>query len=516
MVKKMKVVSVALAIAAGVVLASNSYGVTDTVLFNAVGASASFNSFALAAENIGGTTPGVCGDHNWTLKNGGQGVDSRSTSIAAVTGNIWIVWSDPNSSGVRTVCSYLNTDSVTANRLFFAVPRGTLSLPGASMAGGNLVPLLPADVTLPADVITALSGAAFTAAPSDVRPEDALFETTRALTPLTDGGLGYGPGPVGATIESDVSSKSAQVVDYAISGKDPISGDAVPAYTTWNVGAQVVLILVNQTETATGHLGNATEFKNVDRFVLAKVLDGTLGCTRDLAPASGLPEVPLTVFEREPTSGTFNVLEFTVPASKEIGTSQEAGVDAQNPLDKAGPCGSFRKRVIGTGEMVSTVGATTDSLGYAFFSFGNVAGVVSTAKYLTVDGIDPIHAGYSTGTLPTCVAPCSGEIIFPNVANGSYPIWNILRVVTSSPEPAGVAELVAAAQKEVVNIPDFLAYSKLSVFRSHYLQSGVSPKNGHLPRSTEAGGDVGGAVFTVQADLDYITDTGTELVNYKQ
>jgi len=47
-------------------------------------------------------------------------------------------------------------------------------------------------------------------------------------------------------------------------------------------------------------------------------------------------------------------------------------------------------------------------------------------------------------------------------------------------------------------------------------QSGVQPKNGHLPRSTEAGGDMGGAVLTVQADLDNITDTGKEPVNLKQ
>jgi hypothetical protein len=44
----------------------------------------------------------------------------------------------------------------------------------------------------------------------------------------------------------------------------------------------------------------------------------------------------------------------------------------------------------------------------------------------------------------------------------------------------------------------------------------VQPKNGHLPRSTEAGGDMGGAVLTVQADLDNITDTGKEPVNLKQ
>ena len=534
MVRKMKVVSMALAVAAGMVLASPSYGVTHNILFNGVGSSAAFNAMALAARMSNGGTPpsGVCGDHNWTLKNGGQAYDNRNgingVTVANVTGSIWIVWSDVNGSGVRTVCSYLNIDSVVGNRLFFAQPRGSLLLPGitTTTAGGQLVPILPTDETLPADVISALNGTAttgpggakFNAAPSDIRPEDALFATTRALTPLGSGGLGYGPGPVGTTILSKFSTKSAQVVNYAISGTDPISGDAVPAYSTVNVGAQVVLVLVNTTNTAVGHLGS-TAFKNVDRFVLAKVLDGTLGCTRDLTQSSGLPQVGLTVLEREPISGTFNTLEFSIPASKEIGSSQEAGVNAQNPLDLSGPCGSVRQRVIGTGEMVSEIGATADSIGYAFFSFGNVSPLVTptvVGKYLSVDGIDPIHNGYTSGTLPTCSAPCPGEIVFPNVLNGSYPIWNVLRVITSSPEPMGVASLVSAAQREVVNIPDFLAFSKLNVFRSHYLQSGVSPVNGHLARSTEAGGDMGGAVFTVQADKDYITDTGTELVNYKQ
>ncbi len=519
MARKMKVVNVALAVAAGMVLASTSYGISDSILFNGAGSSAAFNAFALAARvsNPGGGS-GVCGNHNWTLKNGGEALDSRSSLIAPVTGNVWIVWSDPV-AGIRTVCAYLNIDSVVGNRLFFAVPTGHLSLPGitTSTPGGDIVPLLPLDQTLPADVINTLNGHAFNAAPSDIRPEDALFATTRALTPLTSpGGLGYGPGPVGATIETSTGSgKSAQVVAYKISGSDPITGRGVPAYTTVNVGAQVQLIIVNSTDTASGHLGSSI-FKNVDRFVLAKVLDGTLGCTRDLAPATGLPQVPLTVFEREPLSGTWNTLEFTIPRSVEVGSSQEAGVDAQNPMDKAGPCGSARKRVIGTGEMVSTVGATTDSLGYTFFSFGNVSGVVETAKYLAVDGVDPIHGIYSTGALPTCTAPCPGALTFPNVLNGSYPIWNVLRVVTGSPAPSGVLALVKAAQTEVLQIPDFVPNSKLTVFRSHYEQDGISPRNGHKPRTTEAGGDVGGAVFTVQADNDYVAETGTELVNYKQ
>jgi hypothetical protein len=196
MFKRMKVVSLALAVAAGMVLASTGYGVSDSILFNGAGSSGAFNAFALAARvSNPGHASGVCGNHNWTLKSGGLGIDSRTAGIDPLAGNIWIVWSDPNGAGVRTVCSYLNVDSIQGNRLFFAVPKAELSLPGisTSTAGGNIVPLLPPDETLPADVISALNGAAFNAAPSDIRPEDALFGTTRALTSLAKGGLGYGP-----------------------------------------------------------------------------------------------------------------------------------------------------------------------------------------------------------------------------------------------------------------------------------------------------------------------------------
>jgi len=98
--------------------------------------------------------------------------------------------------------------------------------------------------------------------------------------------------------------------------------------------------------------------------------------------------------------------------------------------------------------------------------------------------------------------------------NGSYPIWNVLRIATLSPTPSGVSALVSAAQKEVAQIPEIVPISQLHVFRSHYLQAGVLPSNGHL--RAEAGGDVGGAVFTVQADLDNITDTGKELTGFRQ
>jgi hypothetical protein len=520
--KGLKFAVAALTVAAALMLASNCYAQNIAPLFNGAGSSAAFNAMALAARISNGTS-GVCGNHNWTKKSGtATGVDGRSPSINAAGGSVWIVWDDtpePN----RTVCAYLNIDSVVGTRLFFATPRGVLSLPSSAIgaAGDNIVPLVPADEALPMNIYNDLNNQPFNAAPSDIRPEDALFATTRALAALTSTrtGLGYGPGPVGLEILSAFSTKQAQVVGFAMKGTDPITGQTVPKFTTTNVGAQVVMVLVNTADTSSGGFGTSA-YTNANRFVLAGFLNGTLGRTRDLSDTAGLPAIGATVLLREPLSGTMNTMEFSIPRSVEINSSQEIGVDPSmsggNPLNLAGPGSSVRKRVIGTGEMITEIGAVTDSLGYAFFSFGNVKPILTTGKYLQVDGVDPINATYTTGALPSCTAPCPGVVTFPHVVDGSYPIWNVLRVTTGTPAPPGVLSLIAAAKTQVANIPDFISVDSLNVFRSHYTQSGFVGANGHKARTSEAGGDVGGAVYTVQADLDTITDTGKEITGKKQ
>jgi hypothetical protein len=525
---RMKFLAAVFSVAAMLLLSPLCHATTQ-VLFNGVGSSAAFNAMALAAGGTITAPGGVCGGSingggNWTLKNGASGVDNRGV-ISAVTGNVWIVWNAAaaNNTTGGIVCAYLNIDSVVGNRLFFAVPRGTLSIPSSEigMSGGNLVPIFPLDTPLPSNVYNALNNVAFNAAPSDIRPEDAAFATTRALSALTSNssGLGYGPGPIGATILSDFSTKSAQVVAFNISCTDPITGQAVPRFATTNVGAQVQLVLLNTTlgGVGTGNFGDPA-FNNVDRFVLARYLNGAFTRTRDMIPSSGLPVVPVHVLLREPLSGTMNTMEFCIPRSVEVNTSQEKNVNpaVDNPLDQVAADGGSRQRVIGTGEMVSEVGALGNALGYAFFSFGNVSSAVTTAKYVTVDGVDPLFANYTGGTLPTCTAPCPGQVTFTNVINGSYPIWNVLRVTTNTPVPTGIASLISAAQTQIANIPDFVPYNSLQVFRSHYNQDGVTGRNGHISRSIESGGDMGGAVLTVQADDDNITDTGLELTQLKQ
>jgi len=318
------------------------------------------------------------------------------------------------------------------------------------------------------------------------------------------------------------------VVSFALPGqKDPISGQTVPAAIATDVGASPFVIFVNTTDSGPAGLGN-TIFNNVDRFVLGGVFSGQQTRTRDLIPSSGLPVVPLTIITRDPLAAAYNVVEFCDVRSTEVSTyaiSQELGVNPSeadgNPLDLTYADGAVRKRAIGSSEEVSEVGDIADSIGYAAWSFGNFAPVLTTAKYLTVDGVDPLYASTSQNpngpnALPQCSAPCPGAVTLANVINGSYPLWNITRVISATPVPAGISEIISAAQSEVANIPDFVPINQLEVFRSHYTQSGVAPNNGHERSGKESGGDMGGAVFTIQADLDFIADTGAQILNHKQ
>lgn len=517
MKKRFSRLTAALAFAALLALGTNSYA-TTTVNFNGVGATVLFNTFGLAAVSTSS-----CGTNVWTFKKGASGIDGRSASIPAETGNIWIVWNN----AVTTVCAYLALDATVGAQLYFAVPRATLSIPSSEIgeAGANLIPTLT-DTPLPQAVYNAVNGVAFDAAILDGRPEDALFSETRALTALDTvhyDGLGYGPGPIGVPIQSTFSSGEATPVNFAISGTDPITGQSVPAWTATQVGADPVIIFVNTGNTGSnGDFSNIAAFQNLNRFALALALNGTLPYTRDLSPSLGLDAQPLNVILRDPLSGTFNALEFCIPRSLEINSTQELNVNPTatggNPLDLTNAGGGWRKRAISSSEMVTQVGTNSNGnvLGYTFWSTGNFASVVGNTRYLTVDGADPLFPSYAGGSFPTCTAPCPGIVTFTNILNGSYPIWSIYRVVTAKVVPSGVSSVITAAQTQAsTTIPDFVPISQLQVFRSHYTLSGKAASNGFGGKA-ESGGDVGGAVFPVQADLDYLTDTGKELTGYKQ
>ena len=574
--------------------------------FLGVGSSAMFQTFGVAAFNDlcipqGGASN--CHHYSVSGKTGGgnnfaQVVDSRSSgNINPEGGNLWVVWD--NSTSPATVWAYLSVDSIVGNRAFFAVPRAQLQV-DSSVTTGNAKNLINSllfddgngnpvadDASLPSTILSVIQ-TTFTAAGSDIRVEDAKLATNRALTNLDTvkiAGLGYNqsgasctpnattPTLIGCPIKSTYDSAVATPVQYAIKGKDPFTNLAAWKFTQIDVAAVPEVVLFNVSDVnGLGKVDGSGNplLKNINRFTLASVLNGSLGRAQDLDNGLAGNTTALTVILREALSGTMNVMEFSVPRSLAMQTgvpalsSQEAGVNlgnactvgvnCPNPLFLPGPGGSHRERGIGNGEVTngvsnSTVGGvknTSNGIAYAFFSYGNVSkftGSSGTVRYATVDGVDPFNASYGSNTfqsvsygpgqLPACNAPCPlpNGTSFPNVRNGSYPVWNIVRLITdaSGVNKTNAQALITAAQAEVnAKVPDFVPFvcntntkcsgePGLTVFRSHYAIAGIATKaaNGNNT-AAEAGGDIGGGTFQIQADKDYFADTGKELTGYRQ
>jgi len=257
-----------------------------------------------------------------------------------------------------------------------------------------------------------------------------------------------------------------------------------------------------------------------------------------------------------------NVFRFPVnapahPAGLVYGTSQETGVVTggglvANPLSNvttAAPCPSSdnnggRWRTIGTSQEVASVqtsdtvgkntwGPLTDGIGYAFNGFGNFSNISGNAAYgyVSINGVDPIFAAHpANNQLPVCAGACGEASLwavgtsYPNVRNGTYTAWSVLRVVTNSPAPKAVTDLVAASQDYVVNdVPDFVPAVAvggdpgLKVWRSHYQQwdgtgtaLGAAPSNGTFnaggnSTGADAGGDMGGCVLNPGSTLKKFT-----------
>jgi hypothetical protein len=555
------------------------------------GSSALFNSMGITAFENG--VPGfpVCGLNHWSYKSGSVGSttevsihDSRSSLIANEPATIWIAWNGAadGSSGLTQVCAYLQVDSTVGVRS--ALARTSAGKPAASaflnpslagVAGQNKVPnTIVADSPLPSDVLNSVSGALITIAGADIRVEDALFATHRALAaqganvntvPWSGGfanslvgakGLGYAntadvfscagdnTTPIGYPIESSVSTTVANPVDFALFGTDPVScGAAASSFNEYQIGAGPVMVFVNTSNSATGHLGDST-LSNINSSILSGYLDGTFSRTRDMFTnyAGGtLASIGVKTYIREPLSGTMNVIEYNVPNTNRFSTTQEKGVtggpvgSANNPLVLANPNGvGGRYRTVGTGEMVATVisAANPDSLGYAFWGYGNFSAITSgsIAKYLTVDGVDPLFSEQSanpsgTGIFPVKSGGSFPVLTFPNIQNGSYPIWTIYRLV-SVPEAsnAEVKLFVANAQANAAEFSDFIPATSLNVFRSHMYQASIGGDDGNTLFSAgpppiyyaEEGGDVGGQVFPKQADYDYIADQVAEGFGVKE
>jgi hypothetical protein len=476
-----------------------------------------------------------------------QAVDSRNVSIPVEGGNLWVVW-DNNTSPI-TIWAYLTVDSIVGNRCFFAVPRCSLQLDSGvlSTAGQNRIAsslmfnaqthLNQADESsLPSAVLSAVQ-TSFTAGLTDIRPEDAKFQTTRILAAYNAtnlNGLGYGVASancpaatslIGCQIKGTWGG-AATPIQFNISGKDPFTALKVPASKTISIGAAPIVFVYNNT--GPGLSGGG--FTNVTFTTAAKLFNGTLGLASDVG---GAGNNPLSVLLREPLSGTMTTTEFTtfrvnlapkfLPAkdSQEKGINLSAGacpgLGCPNPLNLASGIGGVRLRGIGTGQVISGnagVGGIkniADSVGYAFFSFGNVApiaGAGGVGRYVTLDGVDPISASYTNGVLPLCTAPCpvAPGTSYPHLRDGSYRAWSVLRLVTdaSGSNLTNAQAVVTAAQNEVnATVPDFVSYEPtpdgdpgMPYYRSHFKPTGVAgtPNNGN-GAGVEKGGDVGGCPF---------------------
>jgi len=545
-------------LAAAVIAAPAANATTVTVKVLGAGSSAMWQTAAIGAFNqLAGagaqhfTVKGSC-----TSGNCAQIHDSRSSSILPEGGNLWVVWSTANPS-VTNIWAYISVDSVVGNRAFFATPRTTLQIdPETETGSGFTTNLISSNLwgndaaNLPSNVYAALNNATITTAFTDIRPEDAKFANCRTLNELETGtylGLGYGTGTtcttlIGTQILSNFSTTVANPVNFNIRGTDPITGETVKPYTTVDVGASPIVFLVNRTNpNGLGYGGVGTPAITNITVPMAQTLWSGADCETNVFAAAGPPtSVPVYVMQREPMSGTMNTTEFTtfrcgntagtagtcpVTGNTNDHNSQEKGVvpppqgtvNTNNPLNL--PCtagGGSRERAIGTSEMVGTaVKNTPDSIGYAFWGYGNVSKIAGTTSYgyLTLGGVDPIQSSYSNGELPLCVSstgvsgvcPATPGTSFPNVRNGTYTAWSTLRVVTdtSGVNLTNTKILVNAIENNVnTTVPDFVPFAAvggdpgLQYYRSHYTQSGVAGNNG-LSGQHETGGDMGGCIEPV-------------------
>lgn len=569
---RMKVVFAVLAVAAIMGVAPEAHA-APVVKVLISGSSAMWQATALAAYNSGNCVSGATPPcFHYTSGGNFNLTDTRPTTKGgnAVTdpGALWIVW---DSAANPNVWGYIKVDSVVGDRCYFAQPHCNINVATFPSPGNQIVAKLwgdnSPDTAPPAAIQTLFTaGTKVNTAATDVRPEDGLFGQCRSNSVLGGGpdglaGIGYGVNAsgvcpsfgadlahlVGTPIKSGYPGSSAVANNLAfnISGTDPFTNKPIPGYTTVSVGASPIIFVTNR-QGALANVTNATEAQ------LQAAFSGT-ACTGNVF--AGGTGGNIDVYLREPLSGTMNTTEYTTFRYADNGAaggkSQEAGVNAANPLANLA-CGSggSRYRSIGTGEEVkfvqnSNANFGVDGIGYTFFSFGNVSSIANNPNYayLMVNGVDPLFHRYGStidpgqpataGVLPnaaTLPPPCagdfpcsenqiwSGHLSFPNLRNGSYRSWSIVRLVSNGSALTNVEKLVTGAQTYAVNVvPDYVPALKvggnpadpgLMLLRSHYTREGIAPKN--ISSTGDKGGDEGGCILT-SSGQSKTSDTTTNL-----
>jgi len=505
------------------------------------------------------TSPTVDGGAIWIVW------DSAVDSLGNPLPNVWAYIKVDSVVGVRC---YFAAPHCNVNVASFPAPGGQIS---STLWGADTTP--PASIQALFTTGTLVTVGATDIRPEDAlfatcRVNSARGAGSGAGSDSLDG-LGYNsnnsPGVcpvfnvvtgqakgVGNAILSGVpgSTSKANVLAFNLTGHDPITNTLLPAaFTTTAVGAAPI-VFVHGSSNTLASLNNASETQ------LQAAFSGN-NCD---ASAFGLGSGAINIFLREPLSGTMNTTEATVFRRPTVypngvlGISQETGVNADLhgfKLDNTTPCAAGagdRYRSIGTGQEVSSVlnsnvagkfNQQKDGIGYAFFSYGNFSSIANNAGfgYITLNGVDPIFASYGTtidpgqpataGVLPaeanlpaTCLPvasqfPCDEALIwkngfsFPNLRNGTYRAWSLLRLVSTGTPSTNAAALAKASNKFVVQgIPDYvpaLAVAGLTtkelglkLLRSHYQQkdgNGTNLGAGPAGNVPEKGGDMGGAII---------------------
>jgi hypothetical protein len=516
----------------------------QAVQVKALGSSALFLEIGLGAHFNG--SGGLNASCVWS---GTAVATDKSITGTSLTdsGNTWVAWTTGTGGSCSSpstdskVYSYLQTDSVVGNRCLFNGSNCTIAYPTNDPAPAGLILPTASEVALPTLIANKVNAFGVNAAGTDIRPEDAKFATNRALTacntPMVSGsqyrGLGY---TNGSLIKS--TDKSFNVINFSL---------PTNFYVT-NVGATPILVVVNSNDSSAG-LGQSgiTSFTSA---TLAKFLDGTNSYSDQLLNGSASGD-KVTVYLREPLSGTYNTMEYNSPnttvnkTSQDVGQNQPAAqvncngsVPKSNPMNIPTPSGGARIRAIGTGEELAFVQANSsgNSFGYSFWSVANFAKLapVSTSKYLQYNTgsalIDPLlksGVSYNTyhGRIPTTGSAELANVNLSTTANGSYPIYSLIRLVSTTQNPQ-VQALATSADKfvsfgQTTSRPDFITPSSLSVVRSHFTPPGVTTNplaNGDSKlgamnspcNATEAGGDVGGVIFTLTSDSSYCSTHGVK------
>jgi hypothetical protein len=565
----------AMLVAACVVPATVAMG--QTVQFLGGGSSAMFLELGQAAQSSTVTaTPCV-----WTQSSIANVVVARDNRPALFPplapiddlGDIWITWGPGTGTcaapaGNYNIYAYTSLDSVVGVKCYFEVDDlfgdpGCVQIlavsPGApgqnKLCNVSGPCVYGPDTAIPQSVINALNLKHWFAAGTDILPEDAKFALVRMFTPCNqivyrqafDQGLRgtYGLGyfgsiaGIGVPVMSFFTGAQFNTLDFNFIGLDPLNASmTVPPYTVTTLGAKPIIVAVSPAG-GTG-IGAATDINTMN---LTLFTAGVVGRTTDLVgPTTTLP---VTTLINEPLSGPYNVMEYSVPNSSQFHTSQDVancnidtggvGSNAMQLQSTNGQTPAVRVRVLATSEMTSQLQAAATAgdqrLGYFYWSAANAATfTAANGKYLTVNGVDPLQNSYIDGVLPgvDSAHPLS-NVTFQWTNMGDYPIWSVLRIISQSPTPAGVTNLVSAAQQLNASQHNFISAPNLQVWHSHYFMPEVGSNVGALGTTigtpgdlcpipgalSESGGDLGGTAVFKQVNYDFCTDFGnvTGLIN---